>query len=96
MSDHLDALDEQLKELADTLTIAANAATAAPTIIRKAQARVRALRREGTYRVTWARADVNGAEELVCTGLTPELAMTRIMGAIANSGPILVVKVERE
>lgn len=37
MSDHHDALDEQLKDLEDTLTIAANAMAGAPNIIRSVQ-----------------------------------------------------------
>ena len=93
MSDHLDALNAQLADIALVAAATVKRHEEVAATVRKAQARVRALRRTGTYRVTWHRGDnmLN-----VCNGLTPEVALTRIIQAIENSGPITVTKVERE
>ena len=93
MSDHLEALEEQLADVALVAAATIRRHQEIAVTVRKAQARVRALRRDGTYRVTWHRGD---GELLSCGGLTPELALSRIIGAIANSGPITVTQVERE
>lgn len=51
---------------------------------------------EGTYTVVWERRDYPEDEHLRCSGLTGRVAFARLIGAIKNSGPVIVHSIERE
>ena len=55
------------------------------------------MTRQRTYTVKWQRlhGETPGLRETMeCKGLDPRTALSRMMGAIRNSGPIVVLSVE--